>query len=53
MKKAGRIAAERIVVSYIHMGGKIGAMVEVNCETDFVAKTDGFHDFAKDIAMFL
>ena len=51
VKKAGRIAAEGIVVSYIHMGGKIGAMVEVNCETDFVAKTDGFHDFAKDIAM--
>lgn len=51
VKKAGRIAAEGIVVSYIHMGGKIGAMVEVNCETDFVAKTDGFHDFVKDIAM--
>ena len=38
VKKAGRIAAEGIVVSYIHMGGKIGAMVEVNCETDFVPK---------------
>lgn len=50
-KKAGRIAAEGVVESYIHMGGKIGVLVEVNCETDFVAKTDGFKAFAKDIAM--
>ncbi|WP_066647520.1 translation elongation factor Ts [Christensenella timonensis] len=51
VKKAGRIAAEGIVGSYIHMGGKIGVLVEVNCETDFVAKTDQFHDLVKDIAM--
>lgn len=51
VKKADRIAAEGIVVSYIHMGGKIGAMVEINCETDFVANTDGFKAFGKDIAM--
>ncbi len=50
-KKAGRIAAEGIVESYIHMGGKIGVLVEVNCETDFVAKTPSFVDFVKDIAM--
>ena len=50
-KKSGRIAAEGIVSSYIHLGGKIGVLVEVNCETDFVAKTDGFKDFVKDIAM--
>ena len=41
-KKASRIAAEGIVDSYIHMGGKIGVLLEVNCETDFVAKTDDF-----------
>src|SRR5665647_2759334 len=50
-KKAGRIAAEGIVESYIHMGGKIGVLVEVNVETDFVAKTEGFKTFVKDIAM--
>lgn len=50
-KKAGRVAAEGVVESYIHMGGKIGVLVEVNCETDFVAKTDGFKAFVKDIAM--
>ncbi len=50
-KRAGRVAAEGVVGSYIHMGGKIGVLVEVNCETDFVAKTDGFKDFVKDIAM--
>ena len=50
-KKAGRIAAEGIVESYIHMGGKIGVMVEVNCETDFVAKTTEFKSFVRDIAM--
>ncbi len=51
VKKAGRIAAEGVVASYIHMGGKIGVLVEVNCETDFVAKTEGFLTFVKDIAM--
>ncbi|MEG0584783.1 MAG: translation elongation factor Ts [Christensenellaceae bacterium] len=51
VKKAGRIAAEGIVGSYIHMGGKIGVLLEVNCETDFVAKTDEFQAFVKDIAM--
>ena len=50
-KKSGRIAAEGIVSSYIHLGGKIGVLVEVNCESDFVAKTDGFKEFVKDIAM--
>ena len=50
-KKAGRIAAEGIVDSYIHMGGKVGVLVEVNCETDFVAKTDQFKELVHDIAM--
>lgn len=50
-KKAGRIAAEGIVASYIHMGGKIGVLVEINCETDFVAQNEGFNNFAKDVAM--
>ena len=50
-KKAGRIAAEGVVDSYIHLGGKIGVLVEVNCETDFVAKTAEFKSFVKDIAM--
>ncbi|HAI51801.1 MAG: translation elongation factor Ts [Limnochordia bacterium] len=50
-KKAGRIAAEGLVTSYIHMGGRIGVLVEVNCETDFVAKTEEFAQLAKDIAM--
>jgi elongation factor Ts len=50
-KKAGRIAAEGAVASYIHMGGKIGVLVEVNCETDFVARTEGFQTLVKDIAM--
>ncbi|SFJ22913.1 translation elongation factor Ts [Thermoflavimicrobium dichotomicum] len=50
-KKAGRIAAEGIVESYIHAGGRIGVLVEVNCETDFVAKTDEFKRLVKDIAM--
>ena len=50
-KKAGRIAAEGIVMSYIHQGGRIGVMVEVNSETDFVARNDDFISFAKDIAM--
>jgi elongation factor Ts len=49
--KAGRIATEVAVGSYIHAGGRIGVLVEVNCETDFVAKTDEFKEFVKDIAM--
>jgi translation elongation factor Ts len=49
--KAGRIATEGVVESYIHAGGRIGVIVEVNCETDFVAKTDQFREFARDIAM--
>ena len=50
-KKAARIAAEGIVDSYVHMGGKIGVLVEVNCETDFAAKTDAFKELVHDIAM--
>ncbi|HOO12702.1 MAG TPA: translation elongation factor Ts [Bacillota bacterium] len=50
-KKAGRITAEGMVGSYIHMGGRIGVLIEVNCETDFVAKTEGFKDFVKNMAM--
>lgn len=50
-KKQSRIAAEGIVESYIHMGGKIGVIVEINCETDFVAKSDDFKVFAHDVAM--
>ena len=50
-KKQGRIASEGMVASYIHMGGKIGVLVEVNCETDFVAKSDDFQVLVKDIAM--
>jgi len=50
-KRAGRTASQGTVVSYIHMGGKIGVLVEVNCESDFVAKSDDFNAFAKDIAM--
>jgi elongation factor Ts len=50
-KRAGRSTSEGIVQTYIHAGGKLGVMVEVNCETDFVAKTDDFQNFAKDVAM--
>lgn len=50
-KKAGRIASEGTVQSYIHAGGKIGVLVEVNCETDFVAKNQLFLNFVKDVAM--
>ena len=50
-KRAGRAMTEGTVQSYIHMGGKLGVMVEVNCETDFVAKNDDFLNFAKNIAM--
>jgi elongation factor Ts len=50
-KKSGRVAADGLVYSYIHAGGKLGVLVEVNCETDFVARTDGFQELVKDIAM--
>ncbi len=50
-KRAGRAMSEGVIESYIHLGGKIGVMVEVNCETDFVAKTDDFKEFARNIAM--
>jgi elongation factor Ts len=50
-KKAGRIATDGLVSSYIHAGGKIGVLVEINCETDFVARTDDFQTFVKNMAM--
>ena len=50
-KKAGRIAAEGAVGSYIHAGGKIGVLIEVNCETDFVGRTDEFQQLVRDLAM--
>lgn len=50
-KKAGRVAADGAVGAYIHAGGKIGVLVEVNCETDFVGRTDGFQALVKDVAM--
>ncbi|HYK19133.1 MAG TPA: translation elongation factor Ts [Pyrinomonadaceae bacterium] len=50
-KRAGRVAAEGIVGSYIHMGGKVGVLVELNCETDFVARGEEFQQLVKDIAM--
>ena len=50
-KRAGRIAKEGLVHAYIHAGGKIGVLVEVNCETDFVARTKAFQNFVKEIAM--
>ncbi len=50
-KKAGRITAEGAVGSYIHAGGRIGVLVEVNCETDFVARTDDFQDLVKDLGL--
>jgi len=50
-KKQSRIAAEGIVDSYIHLGGKVGVLLEVNCETDFVAKTDEFKSLVHDIAL--
>ena len=51
LKRAGRETTEGVINSYIHAGGKIGVLVEVNCETDFVAKTDEFAEFVKNIAM--
>ena len=50
-KKADRVAAEGLVYSYIHGNGRIGVLVEVNCETDFVAQTEGFKELCKDVAM--
>jgi hypothetical protein len=50
-KKAGRIAAEGAIVSYIHAGSRLGVIAEVNCETDFVARGETFQDFASDVAM--
>lgn len=50
-KKSGRIAAEGIVHSYIHTGGRVGVLIEVNCETDFVAKTEGFLGLVNDVAL--
>lgn len=50
-KRAGRAMSEGVVESYIHMGGKLGVIVEVNCETDFMAKNDDFKEFAKNVAM--
>lgn len=50
-KRAGRQASEGVVTSYIHPGSRLGVLVEVNCETDFVARTPDFQQFAKDVAM--
>jgi elongation factor Ts len=50
-KRMGRVASEGSIAAYIHTGGKVGAMVEINCETDFVAKTDQFQNFVRDVAM--
>jgi len=50
-KKASRVAADGLVLSYIHGGGKLGVLLEVNCETDFVARTEEFQELVKDIAM--
>jgi len=52
-KRADKVASEGMIVSYFHAGGKVGVLVEVNCETDFVAKTDGFKALANDIALHL
>jgi elongation factor Ts len=50
-KRGGRAAAEGVIASYVHAGGKIGVLVEVNCETDFVARTDEFQEFAREVAL--
>lgn len=50
-KRAGRATSEGVIETYIHAGAKLGVMVELGCETDFVAKTDSFREFARDIAM--
>src|SRR5437588_8738843 len=51
LKLAGRVANQGLIESYIHTGGRIGALVELNCETDFVARTDEFRTLAREIAM--
>src|ERR687892_2699400 len=50
-KRAGRTTAQGVIGSYLHMGGKIGVLVEVNCESDFVARTDDFNNLVKEVAM--
>ena len=50
-KKAGRATSDGLVESYIHLGGKVGVLIEVNCETDFVAKTDDFKGFCRDLCL--
>ncbi len=50
-KRSGRAASQGTIASYIHMGGKIGVLIEVNCESDFVAKSDNFNNFVKDVSM--
>ena len=50
-KRAGRATAQGLITSYIHLGGKIGVLVELNCETDFVARTEDFQNLAKEVAM--
>ena len=50
-KKAGRSAKDGVIIPYIHPGSKLGVIAEINCETDFVARTEGFQDFSRDIAM--
>jgi elongation factor Ts len=50
-KKAGRATSEGLIESYIHLGGKVGVLIEVNCETDFVAKTDDFKSFVRDLCL--
>ena len=50
-KKAGRVATQGLIESYIHAGGRIGVLIELNCESDFVARTDDFHALAHDLAM--
>jgi elongation factor Ts len=50
-KRAGRATSEGVIETYIHAGGKLGVMVEMGCETDFVAKNDAFREFARDVAM--
>jgi elongation factor Ts len=50
-KRGGRVASEGVVASYIHAGGKVGVLVEVDCETDFVARTERFQEFAREVAV--
>ncbi len=50
-KRAGRVTAQGVISSYIHLGGRIGVLLETNCESDFVARTDAFQDLIKEIAM--